>query len=151
MPGKHNKIGPKSHTPKPIMAGRSKLMKFQGHKGSNLMKKGTVKVKLSKKDGSFSEEIKPYIVKDKKNKAVVEIPKDKLYSQDLKPYTNTTYISEDSKGNTTYTEPYPTSESLSVGDYRDSKRKNRRDNFKAAALAGLTAMAYRSMGRGTDR
>ena len=115
------------------------------------MKKGHVRVKLSKKHGSFSEEIKPYIVKENKRKAVVEVPKDKLYSQELKPYTNTTYISEDSKGNTTYTEPYPTSESLSVGDYRDSKRKNRRDNIKAGALAGLTAIAYRSLGRGTDR
>lgn len=147
MPNKKKKIGPTSRPIKP----RSGLMEFQGNKGSNLMKKGTVKVKLSKKHGSFSEEIKPYIVKEKKNKAIVEIPKEKLYSQELKPYTSTTYISEDSKGNTTYTEPYPTSESLSVGDYRDSRRKNRRDNMKAAAIAGLTAMAYRSMGRGTDR
>ena len=115
------------------------------------MKKGHVRVKLSKKHGSFSEEVKPYIVKENKRKAVVEVPKEKLYSQELKPYTNTTYISEDSKGNVTYSEPYPTSESLSIGDYRDSKRKKRKDNLKAGVVAGLTAMAYRSLGRGTDR
>ena len=118
-------------------------LQFKGGKGKRVV--------LSKKDGSFSEEIKPYIVKEKKNKVVVRVPKEKLYSQELKPYTNTTYISEDSKGNTTYTEPYPTSESLSVGDYRDSKRLNRRQNIKAGIIAGLTAAAYRSLGRGTDR
>ena len=111
----------------------------------------TKRVVLSKKHGSFSEEIKPYIVKDKKNKVVVKVPESKLYSQELKPYTNTTHISEDRKGNVTYSEPYPTSESLSVGDYRDSRRKNRRDSIKAGIIGGLTAAAYRSLGRGTDR
>ena len=115
------------------------------------MKKGNVKVRLSKKHGSFSEEIKPYIVKENKRRAVVEVPKEELYSTKLKPYTSTTYISEDRKGNMTYSEPYPTSESLSVGDYRDSKRKNIKDTIKGAAFAGLTAIAYRALGKGTDR
>ena len=118
-------------------------LEFKGGKGKRVV--------LSKKDGSFSEEIKPYIVKEKKNKAVVRVPEEKLYSQELKPYTNTTYISENRKGNVTYTEPYPTSEALSVGDYRDSKRKNIKDNLKAGIVTGLGLLAYRSLGRGTDR